>query len=74
MLVHDSIVLLSPDEECDSAKEILARSTQRDRGCSILGCPIGIDTDVHQDYSVGKFEKVYELKNGILSRIPVTEG
>jgi DNA polymerase I-like protein with 3'-5' exonuclease and polymerase domains len=59
MLVHDSIVAVVKDEHvqqyCDIAKTI----TQKDRGVSIPGCPIGVDQDVGQDYSFGHFEEVY---------------
>ena len=30
-----------------------------DRGISIPGAPVGCDFDVHDDYSLGKFEKMY---------------
>ena len=32
---------------------------QLDRGVSIPGAPVGCDIDVHEDYSLGKFEKMY---------------
>lgn len=70
MLVHDSIVAEVRDEEVDIYCTTLRNFTQNDRGCSILNCPIGTDTDVGQDYSFGKFDKVYELKENCLSRIP----
>ena len=44
--------------------------TQKDRGCSIPGQPVGVDQDVGQDYSFGKFEEVYEVIGNSLSRIP----
>ena len=65
-LVHDSIVVLHPDEETEQVQEILKRCTQRDRGCSIKGHPIGVDQDTHRDYSVGKFEKYYSIVDGAL--------
>ena len=34
---------------------------QKDRGFSIPGCPVGCDFDVHDDYSLGKFEAKYNL-------------
>ena len=34
---------------------------QKDRGFSIPGCPVGCDFDVHDDYSLGKFEAKYDL-------------
>ena len=69
MLVHDSIVALVKDECVDEYCEILARNTQKDRGCSIKGAPIGIDQEIGQDYSFGKFDKRYELIGNSLSRI-----
>jgi DNA polymerase I-like protein with 3'-5' exonuclease and polymerase domains len=65
-LVHDSIVILHPNEETDEVNRILHLCVQKDRGCSIPGCPVGVDIDVHQDYSVGKFEKVYGMLDGAL--------
>lgn len=73
MLVHDSIVALVKDEQVDEYREILARNTQKDRGCSIPNRPIGIDQDVGKDYSFGKFEKYYKLESNILSRISDTK-
>lgn len=70
MLVHDSIVVLVKDEDIDAAKEILKRNTQKERGCSIKGHPIGVDQDVGKDYSFGKFDKTYKLDGNSLSRIP----
>lgn len=69
MLVHDSIVALVRDDLVDEYKEILARNTQKDRGCSIPNKPIGIDQEVGKDYSFGKFDKHYLLEGNILSRI-----
>lgn len=58
-LVHDSILAEVPDREVDNYIEKLERFVQQDRGMSIPGCPIGCDFDVSQDYSLGKFEKMY---------------
>lgn len=69
MLVHDSIVVIAADAVVEQAAEILARMTQKSRGCEISGTPIGVDADIHQDYSVGKFEKRYEIIGNRLSRI-----
>jgi DNA polymerase I-like protein with 3'-5' exonuclease and polymerase domains len=69
MLVHDSIVLIVRDDLVEQVCEILKRNTQKDRGCSIPGFPIGIDQDVGQDYSFGKFEDKYALEGNILSNI-----
>ena len=60
MLVHDSIVALVKDEQVEQYCKILRKKTQTDRGCSIPGCPIGVDQDIGQDYSFGDFEKTYE--------------
>lgn len=69
MLVHDSIVALVKDEEVDLYCEILRRNTQKDRGCSIPLCPIGVDQDIGEDYSFGDYENYYNLESGVLSRI-----
>lgn len=69
MLVHDSIVALVKDEHLDKFCEILKRNTQKDRGCSISGKPIGVDQDVGKDYSFGHFDEVYKLDGDKLSRI-----
>ncbi len=69
MLVHDSIVALVKDEHVEEYRKILAEHTQKDRGCSIPGAPIGIDQDVGKDYSFGKFEDYYRLDTDILSRV-----
>lgn len=70
MLVHDSIVAEVKEEHVKEYCEILKEITQMDRGCSIPGFPIGVDQDIADDYSFGKFEKTYELKDDILSSIP----
>lgn len=69
MLVHDSIVGLVAEEEEEAYCEILRRNTQKDRGCSIPGTPIGVDQEVGDDYSFGKWDKYYKLESGILSRV-----
>jgi DNA polymerase I-like protein with 3'-5' exonuclease and polymerase domains len=69
MLVHDSIVCIVRDDLVEQAREILARNTQKDRGCSIPGRPIGVDQDVGQDYSFDKFEKKYEIIGDCLACI-----
>ena len=69
MLVHDSIVAIVKDEHVEEYCEIMKRNTQKDRGCSIKGFPIGVDQDIGQDYSFGKFEKYYESSNDCLARI-----
>jgi DNA polymerase I-like protein with 3'-5' exonuclease and polymerase domains len=73
MLVHDSIVGLVKDEDVEEYCEILRNCTQKDRGCSIPGTPIGVDQEIGQDYSFGKFDKTYQLNGDRLSRIPDRE-
>jgi DNA polymerase I-like protein with 3'-5' exonuclease and polymerase domains len=70
MLVHDSIVALVREDQVPEYCEILKRNTQKDRGCNIPLCPIGVDQDIGDDYSFGHFEEYYQLEGGILSRIP----
>lgn len=69
MLVHDSIVALVPDAEVDAYCEIVRKNTQKDRGCNIPGFPIGVDQEVGQDYSFGKFDKKYEINGNCLASI-----
>jgi DNA polymerase I-like protein with 3'-5' exonuclease and polymerase domains len=58
-LVHDS-VLAEVREDCiEEYMRKLAFYIQMDRGMTIPGCPIGCDFDVGEDYSMGKFDKVY---------------
>lgn len=66
MLVHDSIVALVHDLQVEEFCDTLKQCTQKERGCSIPGFAIGVDQDVGQDYSFGKFDKRYEIVNGIL--------
>jgi len=58
-LVHDSILAEVPIDEVDYYIESLQDFIQKDRGIMIPGCPVGCDFDVHDDYSLGKFEKQY---------------
>ena len=60
-LVHDSILAEVPYFEIDHYQEKLQHFVQKDRGCSIKGAPIGCEFDIGQDYSFGKFEKLYEV-------------
>lgn len=69
MLVHDSIVAIVKDEVVEEYCEILKRNTQKDRGCSIPRCPIGVDQEVGKDYSFGKWDKQYTFESGKLSRL-----
>lgn len=59
MLVHDSIVAEVRDDHVDAYRSVLASCTQRDRGFSIPGQPIGIDQDVGEDYSFGDFDEAF---------------
>lgn len=67
MLVHDSIVGIVKTEQVEEYCEILKRNTQKNRGCSVPGFPVGVDQDIGDDYSFGKFEDYYILENGVLS-------
>jgi len=58
-LVHDSVLAEVPENEIDIYKEKLQHFIQMDRGVNILGCPVGCDFDIHDDYSLGKFSKAY---------------
>lgn len=58
-LVHDSVLAEVPEEEIDEYKSVLQRYIQTDRGVTIPGCPVGCDFDIHDDYSLGKFNKLY---------------
>jgi DNA polymerase I-like protein with 3'-5' exonuclease and polymerase domains len=57
MLVHDSIVGLVRTDQLEVYKQLLAKNTQKDRGFSIAGCPIGIDQSEGLDYSFGSFDE-----------------
>ena len=59
-LVHDSILAEVPEDEVEEYMQKLAEYIQMDRGLSIPGAPVGCDFEiVHEDYSGGKFEKMY---------------
>jgi|TARA_B110000977_G_C11081270_1_gene493025 DNA polymerase I-like protein with 3'-5' exonuclease and polymerase domains len=59
-LVHDSILAEVPEDEVEEYMEKLATFIQMNRGVSIPGVPVGCDFEiVHEDYSGGKFEKMY---------------
>jgi DNA polymerase I-like protein with 3'-5' exonuclease and polymerase domains len=59
-LVHDSILAEVPDDEADHYMEKLVEFVQMDRGVKIPNTPIGCDFEIiHEDYSNGKFEKMY---------------
>jgi DNA polymerase I-like protein with 3'-5' exonuclease and polymerase domains len=69
MLVHDSIVAIVKAEDVESYCAVLKQNTQHDWGCSIAGTPIGVDQDVGDDYSFGKFTEYYQLSGDQLSRV-----
>jgi hypothetical protein len=50
-------------------KAAVSKNTQKDRGCSIPGFPIGVDQEVGDDYSFGKFEKTYVIEGNCLARL-----
>ncbi|AFQ22275.1 DNA polymerase [Pectobacterium phage My1] len=60
MLVHDSVVAIVREDLVDQYNEILIRNIQKDRGVSIPGCPIGLESDSEKggsrDYSCGKIK------------------
>ena len=58
-LVHDSILAEVPEEELEEYNEKLQHFVQLDRGVSIPGAPVGCDFEIGEDYSMGKFEKMY---------------
>lgn len=58
-LVHDSLVLEVADKDIEEVSKVMAEFTQKDRGCSIPGQPIGVDLDIGEDYAFGKFDKQY---------------
>ena len=60
-LVHDSILAEVPEDEIDFYSEMLQKFIQMDRGVSISGAPVGCDFEVGDDYSMGKFAKMYEV-------------
>ena len=60
-LVHDSILAEVPEDEIDFYSEMLQKFIQLDRGVSISGAPVGCDFEVGDDYSMGKFAKMYEV-------------
>ena len=60
-LVHDSILAEVKEDYIEEYSAIVKEEVQKDRGISIPGCPVGCDFDIHDDYSLGKFEKKYDL-------------
>jgi len=60
-LVHDSILAEVSETAVDSYCYLLRSCVQKDRGIYIPNCPVGCDFDIGDDYSFGKFEKMYDL-------------
>lgn len=58
-LVHDSVLAEVPEDEIDHYSTKLEEFIKKDRGCFIKGAPIGCDFDIAEDYSLGKFTKLY---------------
>ena len=60
-LVHDSVLAEVKEEEVEEYSAKLKEVIQKDRGLMIPGAPVGCDFDVADDYSLGKFEKLYGI-------------
>ena len=60
-LVHDSILAEVNIDYVDEYSKIVKDCVQKDRGLSIPGTPVGCDFDIGDDYSFGKFEKMYDI-------------
>lgn len=58
-LVHDSILAEVPDDEVEHYTQKVVGFIQKDRGLSIPGSPIKVDVEIGEDYSFGKFDKMY---------------
>lgn len=58
-LVHDSILAEVPIYLTEDYQDLLLECVQKDRGLTIPGAPIPCDFDIHEDYSLGKYEKAY---------------
>lgn len=58
-LVHDSILAEVHEDELEEYQNKLREFVQTDRGLSIPEFPIGCDFEIDNDYSFGKFEKLY---------------
>lgn len=77
MLVHDSIVSIVHPDDVEEYGNILRTNTQKNRGFSIQGSPIGVDQDIGIDYSFGKFDKAWgeeyaEFLGHTVSNLPST--
>jgi len=71
MLVHDSIVALVKDSDVEAYCKLLRDTTQKDRGCSIPNSPIGVDQDIGEDYSFGKFSEYYTVAGDKLAGLEI---
>ena len=69
MLVHDSIVALVREDQVKEYEDTVQFYTQIDRGVSIHQFPIGVDTEIGDDYSFGKFDKQYEVRDNKLASL-----
>jgi DNA polymerase I-like protein with 3'-5' exonuclease and polymerase domains len=62
-LVHDSVVAVVKTEQVPDYINLITSCIQINRGCSIPGCPIGVEEDSEpggsQDYSCGKLAKMF---------------
>ena len=60
-LVHDSILAEVEESAVEEYSQVIKDCIQKDRGLSIPGTPVGCDFDIGDDYSFGKFEKMYDI-------------
>ena len=60
-LVHDSILAEVEEGAVEEYSQVIKDCIQKDRGLSIPGTPVGCDFDIGDDYSFGKFEKMYDI-------------
>ena len=72
MLVHDSIVALVHPDDTEQYCTILASCTQKDRGFSIPGAPIGIDQTIGLDYSFGSFDEKWGAEYAEFIQDPIS--
>lgn len=61
MLVHDSIIGAVHKDDAKIVRDKLKELTQKDRGVSIEGCPIGVDFEIGSTYAFKDEEEVKEL-------------
>jgi DNA polymerase I-like protein with 3'-5' exonuclease and polymerase domains len=60
-LVHDSVLAEVREDLVEDYSIKLRLCIQKDRGLMIQGSPVGCDFDVADDYSLGKFGKLYGI-------------